>query len=140
MSAKAKDPEQTLTIGEVARMAGVNIQTLRYYERRKLVPEPPRRTSGYRAYPLDTVPLIRFIKRAQDLGFNLTEIGELLRLRELRKSQGDEFIAIATEAIRSIDERRARLTSLRTVLEDLVKSCQDQSPMKTWQIVEALNE
>jgi DNA-binding transcriptional MerR regulator len=140
MRRKTKDPEQTLTIGEVARMAGVNIQTLRYYERRKLVPEPPRQLSGYRAYPLDTVSLVRFIKRAQDIGFNLAEIGELLRLRELRRNQGDEFIAIATEALRSIDERRARLTALRAVLEDLVKSCQDKEPMKTWQIVEALNE
>ena len=65
---------ETMRIGEVARQAGVNVQTLRYYERRGLLREPARRSSGYREYPPHTVRLIRFIKRAQELGFTLAEI------------------------------------------------------------------
>lgn len=140
MGRRTRDPEQTLTIGEVARMAGVGVQTVRYYERRNLVPEPPRRPSGYRAYPLDTVSLIRFIKRAQELGFDLSEIEALLSLRRVRKSQSDEIVALASEVLRAIDERRGRLMALRSVLEDVVKRAQSREPFEPWRIVEALNE
>lgn len=68
-------------MSEAAQQAGVNVQTIRYYERRGLLPSPRRRTSGYRELPPDTVRRVRFIKRAQDLGFSLDEIAELLRLR-----------------------------------------------------------
>src|SRR6266568_3121827 len=71
----------TLTIGQVAKEAGVGVETLRYYEREGLVKEPPRRVSGYRQYPEDVVKRIHFIKRAQELGFSLKEIAELLALR-----------------------------------------------------------
>lgn len=67
---------------EVANAAGVNIQTLRYYERRERLPAPARKASGYREYDPTTVQQVRFIKRAQDLGFTLDEISELLDLRE----------------------------------------------------------
>ena len=80
-----------LRIGQVASLAGVNIQTLRYYERRGLLREPERRHSGYRAYPPDTVALIRFIKRAQELGFSLSEVEELLHLRQDRESACRQF-------------------------------------------------
>jgi len=71
----------TMTIGKVASGAGVNLQTVRYYERRGLLPRPPRAASGYRQYDANAVARLRFIKRAQDLGFSLAEIGELLELR-----------------------------------------------------------
>ena len=70
-----------LTIGQVANAADVNIQTIRYYERRGLLPTPRRTHAGYRQYAHDAVARLRFIKRAQDLGFSLREIQELLRLR-----------------------------------------------------------
>lgn len=72
---------ETLTIGQLAKNAGVNIETIRYYERRGLIPEPPRRESGYRQYSPEFVTRIQFIKRAQELGFSLNEIAELLALR-----------------------------------------------------------
>ena len=72
----------TMRIGEVAQRAGVNVQTLRYYERRGLLPTPMRRPSGYREYLLETVVLVRFIKRAQHLGFSLQDVEELIGLRE----------------------------------------------------------
>jgi len=70
-----------LKIGELAERAQVNLQTLRYYERERRLPEPPRLSSGYRAYPDSAVRPVRFIKRAQDIGFTLAEIRELLSLR-----------------------------------------------------------
>jgi MerR family copper efflux transcriptional regulator len=73
-----------LKIGEVAERGGVNLQTIRYYEREGLLPEPPRRESGYRMFPESTVRRVRFIKRAQELGFTLAEIRELLSLRMMR--------------------------------------------------------
>src|SRR5260370_3188665 len=66
--------------GEVARQTGVNIHTLRYYERRGLLPEPPRRDSGYRLYDDGAVKVVHFIKRAQSLGFSLNEVESLLEL------------------------------------------------------------
>src|SRR4029453_16136340 len=71
--------------GAGAEQAGVNVQTLRYYERRGLLPRTPRRDSGYREFPADAVRIVRFIKRAQDLGFTLDEVEELLRLRNDRR-------------------------------------------------------
>jgi len=70
-----------LTIGQVAKRSGIGIETLRYYERKGLVEEPPRTESGYRQYPEDVVARIRFIRRAKELGFKLSEISELLSLR-----------------------------------------------------------
>src|SRR5262249_493433 len=73
--------EPAMRIGTAAEQAGVNVQTLRYYERRGLLPRPPRRESGYREFPDEAVGVVRFIKRAQDLGFSLEEVEELLKLR-----------------------------------------------------------
>src|SRR3546814_748715 len=78
MSASSISP--SLTISRLAERAGVGIDTVRYYERAGLLPAPPRRASGYRDYPADSVQRLRFIRRAKDLGFTLTEIGELLEL------------------------------------------------------------
>lgn len=71
----------SLRTGELAQLAAVNVETLRFYERRGLLPEPPRRASGYREYPPEAVERIGFIKRAQELGFSLNEIKELLSLK-----------------------------------------------------------
>ena len=68
-----------MQIGRLAAQAGVNVQTLRYYERRGLLPRPPRTETNYRAYPEDAVVRVRFVKRAQELGFSLLEIKEIGR-------------------------------------------------------------
>jgi MerR family copper efflux transcriptional regulator len=88
-----------MQIGEVARRAGVNIQTLRYYERRGILPSPTRRPSGYREYSPDTVAFVRFIKRAQHLGFNLRDVGELL---ELRQNPSRSRAAVRAVAVRRV--------------------------------------
>jgi len=130
-----------MKIGQVATRAGVNIDTLRYYERRGLLAEPERRPSGYREYPEETVPIIRFIKRAQDLGFTLNEIEELVSLRDggngKRKS---EVRALAEAKMRDIDQKLARLQAMRSALSGLIESCACTGGRPDCPILEALND
>ncbi len=112
-----------MLITKAARQAGVNSQTLRYYERRGLLPKPPRRGSGYRDYAPDAVRIVRFIKRAQELGFSLDEIEELVRLRGVRRADRHRVRALAERKIVDIDARIAHLQSMREALAQLVASC-----------------
>lgn len=110
-------------IGRTAKAAGVNAQTLRYYERRGLIPRPARRGSGYREYSDDAVHVVRFIKRAQDLGFSLDEIEQLIALRGVRRAERHRVRALAQRKIEEIDRKTAQLRSMRQALEALVESC-----------------
>ncbi len=94
-----------LKIGEVAAHGGVNLQTIRYYEREKLLPEPPRLASGYRVYPDQTVRWVRFIKRAQEIGFTLAEIRELLAIRIAAGRNSAEVRILAQAKIADIEEK-----------------------------------
>src|SRR5688500_8961081 len=98
-----------MRIGKVAQEAGVNIQTLRYYERRALLPSTQRLASGYREYDPATVPLVRFIKNAQGLGFTLREIAELIELRANRTRSQLEVREVATKKLSEIDLRIRQL-------------------------------
>lgn len=112
-----------MRIGQVAAEAGVNIDTLRYYERRGLLDAPQRRPSGYREYPPETVQILRFIKRAQDLGFTLNEIEELLKLRRLKGASRPEVRALAEAKVRAIDKKMAQLKAIRDALGVLLEAC-----------------
>jgi DNA-binding transcriptional MerR regulator len=101
-----------MRIGEVAAEAGVNIQTLRYYERRRLLPEPARSNSGYRTYDPGTVRLVRFIKRAQELGFTLREIEDLIELRQTPRRGAEVRHPMAGAKAARNDSRRAAMTPL----------------------------
>src|SRR5262245_36438332 len=125
-------------IGETAKEAGVNVQTLRYYERRGLMPRPARRGSGYREYSAETVRVVRFIKRAQELGFSLDEIAELVRLRGVKRAERQRVRAIGERKIADIDRRMARLQSMRHALDHLVIAC-EKGGRAECQIIEALN-
>lgn len=131
---------QPLRIGEVAGKAGVNIQTLRYYERRGLLEAPERTASGYRAYPSETVRLVRFIKRAQDLGFTLKEIEELIALRDAKGRKRSEVRALAEAKMRDIDQKLAQLQAMRSALYTLVESCACRDGRPTCPILEALDD
>ena len=131
---------ETLRTGEVAARAGVNIQTLRYYERRGLLPEPERRASGYREYPPDSVRLIRFIKRAQELGFTLTEIEELLRMRSDRTASCAEVRAAARSKIDGIELKIRSLRAMKRALGMLVDSCRSERSIRECPILEALDK
>lgn len=130
----------SMRIGEVSRLAGVNIQTLRYYERRRLLPEPDRHPSGYREYGPETVRLVRFIKRAQELGFTLREIGELIQLRKNDSRSGTEVRALATAKLQDVERRIHRLGAMRNALRGLIKACACEGASPTCPIIEALDD
>ena len=110
-----------MRIGQLAAQAAVNIQTLRYYERRGLMPATPRRASGYREYDADAVSRVRFIKHAQALGFTLGDIAELLENTACQEVQ-----ARAERAIARIDGKLAELERMRTILTELTAECRRQ--------------
>jgi MerR family copper efflux transcriptional regulator len=125
-----------LTIGAVARAARVPLDTIRYYERRGLLPVPPRTAAGYRLYPADVVPRIRFVKSAQSLGFTLEEITELLELRVRPGASCDAVERRAEAAIDRIDAKLAELARMRGALSRLAANCRtphtaDECPMLT---------
>ena len=107
-----------LTVGRLAREASVNLQTIRFYERRKLIPAPRRSANGYRQYSPEIVRRVLFIKRAQELGFSLREIGELLNLRRTSSSTCAD---VRQKAQSKIEEIEKKITSLRRVKKALVK-------------------
>jgi MerR family transcriptional regulator, mercuric resistance operon regulatory protein len=109
---------------EVADRAGVNAQTLRYYERVGLLAEPPRSRTGYREYPADTVAVLRFVKRAQGLGFTLAEITELLELADGGPEACDRARALALAHAAELDRKIAELTRMRASLDELVATCE----------------
>src|SRR5216683_4313275 len=129
---------KALRSGELARLARVNIETLRFYERQGLLPKPPQRTSGYREYPPEAVGLVRFIKRAQLLGFSLREIKELLALREVPRATCGEVVVLARRKIEEIDTKIEDLRAVRAALMKLLKGCTGTAPIAQCPIIEAL--
>lgn len=123
--------------GEVAARAGVNIQTLRYYERRGLLGRPPRTSSGYRRYSDEAVRIVRFVKRAQELGFTLDEAEQLLRLRHVTVSRRPSVRALAVAKLADIDTRIAQLTAMRAALKTTLSACCGDGPLEC-PILEAL--
>jgi MerR family mercuric resistance operon transcriptional regulator len=127
-----------MTIGEVADRSSVNVQTIRYYERRGLLPTPRRSPGGYRQYSADNVHRIRFIKRAQALGFSLDKISELLALRVDPSSNCEEVLHHAEIKLRDIDERIEALRRMRRSLESLVGACRERRTTSACPILEVL--
>jgi DNA-binding transcriptional MerR regulator len=129
-----------MRIGEVAVTAGCNIQTLRYYERRGLLPDPGRTAAGYREYPSDTVRLIRFIKRAQELGFTLGEVEELLKLRGAKGRERRKVRSLAEAKMRDIESKVVHLQAINRALSGLVGSCRTLQVGARCPILDALND
>lgn len=129
-----------LRTGQVAKAAGVNVETLRFYERRGIIKEPKRRRSGYRDYPPETVQIVRFIKRAQELGFTLDEIEELLALRDDDRRTCGEVRGAAATKIEEIEEKMRRLRAMKRALAMLVDSCVDEASTRECPILEALDD
>jgi MerR family copper efflux transcriptional regulator len=130
---------EKLTIGQLAKRAGVNLETVRYYERRGLIPEPPRNKSGHREYSLAAVKRTEFIKRTQALGFSLQEISELLSLRVEPGTTCEEIKARVVAKIADIDKRVADLGQMRLALVKMADQCIGKGPLGTCPILEALD-
>ena len=110
--------------GQLALRAGVNVETLRYYERRGLLDAPARLPSGYRAYDDEAVRIIRFIKRAQELGFTLAEVETLLELAAGGPDACDAAQSLAGNRIADLDRRIEMMLRMRDSLKRLVATCQ----------------
>ncbi len=130
---------ESLTIGQLAKRAGVNIETIRYYERRGLIPKPSRRESGYRQYTWETVTRIQFIKRAKELGFSLREILELLSLRLDPATTCGDVKKRAEVKIADIEEKIRILQGMKKALVTLTMDCKGSAPVNECPILEALD-
>ena len=130
----------SLTIGQTAAAADVNVQTIRYYERRGLLAAPQRTVSGYRQYAPDVVQRLRFIEHAQQLGFSLSEIQDLLALR-IRHTRACDAVERKTRqkialVVRKIDD----LQRIRRTLEQLAAACASRQPTDDCPILDALED
>jgi MerR family mercuric resistance operon transcriptional regulator len=126
---------ETLTIGRLARAAGVNVETIRYYQRVGLIEEPSKPAEGFRRYPPEAWARIVFIKRAQRLGFNLDEIRELL---ELGDGHCADVRSRAEEKRAQIEAQIGDLTAMRDTLNELIRACLAGSEDAHCPIVESL--
>jgi Hg(II)-responsive transcriptional regulator len=123
---------------EVAERAGVNTQTLRYYERRGLLVEPPRSPAGYRDYPPAAVEVLRFVKRSQELGFMLADVGELLALAEGGPQSCETARALAEAHIAELERKIADLQRMRASLAALVETCRRPRAHRSCPLLDAI--
>ena len=130
---------KALKIGEVASRCGVNLQTIRFYERELLLPEPPRLASGYRIFPEQTVRRVRFIKRAQDLGFSLAEIRDLLSIQVDPNKDCSDVQRLARGKVADIEEKIRTLESMKRVLTGLSELCPGCGPTHECPILESID-
>jgi Hg(II)-responsive transcriptional regulator len=131
---------ETLTIGKLAERGGVNLETIRYYEREGLMPAPPRTPSGHRAYSSIAVRRLRFIKRTQELGFSLAEIKELLALRRDPDQLCMDVVHQIEVKAREVEYKIARLEAIRRALLHMSDSCQGACHVSECPILENLDK
>jgi len=130
---------ELLTIGQLAKRARVSVETIRYYEREALIAKPQRSAAGYRQYAPDVVRRLRFIQRAKELGFTLTEIRELLSLRTKPGVSCGDVRAQAQLKIEDIEARIASLQQMQRALQTLAEECAGSGPITECPILEALD-
>ncbi len=129
----------SLSIGALARAAGVGVETVRFYERKGLLQEPPRLDSGYRAYPPATVERLRFIRRAKELGFTLNEIAELLDLEVAPHTTCSDMKARLQTKIADVEARIQSLKAIRAALRELSERCDGESPVSECAFLQTLH-
>jgi MerR family transcriptional regulator, copper efflux regulator len=128
-----------MTISHAARQAGVGVETIRFYERRRLIRQPARpRSGGYRLYEADVVERIRFVRQAQELGFSLREIAELLSLRADPQTDCGEVRTQAVAKRAEVDRKIAQLQHIRAALDELIATCPGSGALRTCTIIDGL--
>jgi len=126
-----------LTIGKLAQKSNVTVETIRHYQRKKLLSEPEKPANGFRQYPIETIARIRFIKHAQQSGFSLKEISELLSLDD---SHCSDVRKIAEQKLQKIDEQINSLTIIRDILDTLVQGCHSNSSEKRCSLIKSISD
>lgn len=134
------DEDHRLTIGALADAAGVGRETVRFYEREGLVADPRGSGHGYRLYPPETVTRLRFIRRAQQLGFTLSEISELLQLRADDEAACEAVEARARRKLADVESKIADLRRIGDALARLVERCEARQPTGDCPILEELED
>lgn len=127
-----------MKIGQLAERAGVAIDTVRYYERHGVLPEPARQASGYRSYGKDDIARLRFVRRAKDLGFTLKEISELLALSSRPEDDMGSLKAAAGEKLAEVEHKLSELARMRDGLHTLIAACPGHGALKSCPIRNAL--
>lgn len=129
-----------MTIGELARRAGVGVETVRYYQRRGLFPEPPRQPRGIREYSPEALELLRFIRKARGLGFTIREVEKLVALRR-GKRDPQELASLLTSKAELLEKQIRELQGAVAMLQDLAAKCADgELPGERWGALEASEE
>lgn len=124
-----------MTIGELARRAGVGVETVRYYQRRGLFPEPPRQPRGVREYTQEALDLLRFIRRARGLGFSVREVERLVALRRARKNgDGSELAAMLSSKVADLERQIREMQGAVTMLTGLVERWGEAEPDERWRV------
>lgn len=130
-----------LTIGEAARQAGVGVETIRFYERRGLIEQPPKPAGvGFRVYSLEQIKRIKFIRQAQQIGFSLKEARELLALRADPRA---DCAAVRDQAAAKLEEVRRKIEQLREIgaaLETLIAACPGSGALEACSILDTLDD
>jgi Hg(II)-responsive transcriptional regulator len=132
--------ETQLSIGQLAKRAGVRVDTVRYYERRGLLPAADRLPSGYRTYSVESSRRLGFVRHAQELGFTLDEIRELLTLRVDRRRSCADVRELAVAKLAAIDAKLESLRQIRRALAKLAESCTGRGPTSVCPLLEALDQ
>ena len=126
------------SIGQVAAAAGVGVETIRFYEREHLLEQPPRPARGHREYPESAISRVRFIRRAQELGFTLREIRELIGFQEAQEPDCEEVCRLADVKVQEIDAKIADLAKIRAALDGLIRACGDRSAVEGCAVLDSL--
>lgn len=140
MNQKRNRMKKIMTIKNVAQHAGVGIETVRFYEREGLIPEPPRTESGYRQFMPETVSRLKFIKRAQALGFALPEIKELLALKVAGGTKPKDIRKKTQKKIADIETKIQTLQRIKHTLEQITEACNKNGPLSNCPILKAFED
>lgn len=130
----------SLTIGKLAKKAQISIDSIRFYERRGLIAEPERTKANYRLYPVEAVDRLRFIKKAQQLGFSLNEIHELMDLSQAPEASKADVKKKTREKIRDVEAKIQDLSRILMTLQELDKRCDGHGPISECPILKSLSE
>ena len=130
-----------MTIGQIAKRAGVGVETIRFYQRKGLIQQPPKPVfGGHRTYSETALRRLQFIHNAQELGFTLREINELLSLRTLPEADAGDIRRLALDKLNDIDRKMARLQSMRRELSDVLAACPGRGDLNCCTILNELDE
>jgi MerR family transcriptional regulator, copper efflux regulator len=130
---------KSYTRGELAKLTGVGIETVRFYEQKSLIPKPRRSSSGYRIYSGDHLKRVRFIQQAKELGFSLKEVKELLSLRVNPETQCSDVKRVALDKISDVEKKIKDLEEIKRALQKLAQACRGKGPTSDCPILEALD-